>query len=391
MVVPDGAADEPLESLSGSTPLQSAITQNIDTLTITGRVGAAEVTPPDMYPGSDAANMALLGYNPVEYYTGRGPVEAAALNVPMSDSDVAFRCSLISTDGYRLLDYSSGHITTEEAAILIDFANQELGTDRIQLFPGISYRHILRWTGGDPYMSASLPHENMGKLLSEIYPTGAEDNVLRRFITQSFSILNTHPVNVRRRREGKNPANMLWPWGPGKSPALPPFQQIRGMSGAVVAAVDVVKGLGRLAGLEVPEVPGATGYFDTDYASKANTALEALKRHDFVWIHVEAPDEAGHLGSLKEKILAIENIDRLVIGTLLENLHNKVDFRLLCVPDHKTPLARKGHSIGPVPYLLYDSRKALNGGSSHPFDERILDKNIPPVEGFHLIEHLFDA
>jgi 2,3-bisphosphoglycerate-independent phosphoglycerate mutase len=390
LLVPDGAADEPIADLDGKTPLEVARTPYLDDLARAGLVGSVQVTPTYMYPGSDAANMALLGYDPARYYTGRGPIEAAAMGLPMEARDVAFRCSLITTDGETLLDYSAGHITTEEARPLIELANAKLGTRAMTLFPGVSYRHILRWHDGPTEVLTHPPHENMGKPLAAIYPTGEAESRLRGFIEDSLNLLDDLPFNKRRREEGKPPANTLWPWSPGRTPQLPSFLSLRGVTGAVISAVDVVRGLGRLTGLEVLNVPGATGYFDTNYEGKGRYALDALNRHDFVWVHVEAPDEAGHAGSIDEKIRAIENFDRLVVGTMLDGLKKLDDFRLLCAPDHMTPVATRGHAVGPVPFLLFDSRKPLRGGGHLPYDERALHETRTRLpEGYRLIEELF--
>jgi len=392
LLVPDGAADLPLDDLGGKTPLEVARTPYLDDLAKSGLVGSVQVTPAEMYPGSDAANMALLGYDPTRYYTGRGPIEAAAMGLPMDAKDVAFRCSLISTDGETLLDYSSGHIPTEEARVLVELANTKLGTRSRTLFPGVSYRHILRWHEGPVEVLTHAPHENMGKPLAGIYPVGDGESTLRGFIEDSFNLLDEHAINRKRRDEGKPPANMLWPWSPGRIPQLPSFLSRRGMTGAVISAVDVVRGLGRLTNLEVINVPGATGYFDTNYAGKGKYAVDALDRHDFVWVHVESPDEAGHAGSIDEKIRAIENFDKLVVGTILDGMKKLDDFRLLCAPDHMTPVSTRGHAVGPVPYLLYDSRSPIRGGGRLPYDERALhDTKIHLPDGFRLIDDLFAA
>ena len=390
LLVPDGAADEPIDELDGKTPLEVAKTPNLDRLAETGLVGAVQVTPLEMYPGSDAANMALLGYDPKKYYTGRGPVEAAAMGIPMETKDVAFRCSLITTDGETLIDYSAGHIATEDSKPIIEYANEKLGTRSMRLFPGVSYRHILRWTDGPVDVQTHPPHESMGKKLAEIYPVGDGDTKIKKFIEDSINLLDNHPYNRRMRDAGKPVANALWLWSPGRAPILPSFFQKRGMTGAVISAVDVVRGLGVLAGMEVVNVPGATGYFDTNYEGKALYAVDALDKHDFVWVHVEAPDEAGHEGSIEEKIRAIEKIDHYVVGTIVDKMKDRNDFRLLCVPDHKTPVKRRGHAIGPVPYLLYDSRKPLRGTNRYPYDERAVaeSKSVLP-DGYRLIDLLF--
>ena len=390
LLVPDGAADEPIDELDGRTPLEVAKTPNLDRLAETGLVGAVQVTPLDMYPGSDAANMALLGYDPKKYYTGRGPVEAAAMGIPMEPKDVAFRCSMITTDGETLIDYSAGHIATEDSHPIIEYANEKLGTRSMRLFPGVSYRHILRWSDGPVDVQTHPPHESMGKKLAEIYPAGDGDTKIKKFIEDSINLLDNHPYNRRMRDEGKSVANALWLWSPGRAPILPSFFQKRGMTGAVISAVDVVRGLGVLAGLEIVNVPGATGYFDTNYEGKALYAVDALDRHDFVWVHIEAPDEAGHEGSIEEKIRAIEKIDHYVVGTIVDKMKDRNDLRLLCVPDHMTPIKRRGHAVGPVPYLLYDSRKPLRGVNRYPYDERAVaeSKSVLP-DGFRLIDSLF--
>ena len=390
LLVPDGAADEPSPELDGKTPLEVARTPNLDRLAETALIGGVQVTPEDMYPGSDAANMALLGYDPVKHYTGRGPIEAAAMSIPMEEKDVAFRCSLISVDGEKLLDYSAGHITTEEALPIIELANKKLGTPSMRIFPGVSYRHILRWSNGPVEVKTNPPHENMGKFLKDILPEGEGDTKIRRFMDDSLNLLDDLDFNKKRRNEGKPPANMLWLWSPGRTPSLMPFARRRGMTGAVISAVDVVRGLGQLTGLEIVRVPGATGYFDTNYLGKGQYALDALDRHDFVWVHLESPDEAGHAGSLEEKVKAIEQFDKLIVGTILDGMKKFDDFRLLCVPDHKTPVATRGHSIGPVPFLLYDSRKPLRRGGLLPYDERALSEGKTHLpEGYRLIEELF--
>ncbi len=390
LLVPDGMADEPQEGLNGKTPLEAARTPNFDSLAQRGTVGMVHVTPAGMYPGSDAANMSLLGYDPTLHYTGRGPVEAAAMGIPMDPRDVAFRCSLVTTDGKSMLDYSSGHVATQDARALIELAASKLLGPRLNLFPGISYRHILLWNDGPTEVQTHPPHENMGRPLEEILPTGEQESRLRQLVWDSLDLLSNHPYNRRRRDEGKPEANTLWPWGQGRAPHLESFALRRGRTGAVITGVDVIRGLGRLAGLEVVDVPGATGYFDTDYAAKARYALAAFDRHDFVWVHVESPDEAGHLGDLDEKIKAIEAIDRDVLGPIVEGLRRLDDCRILVVPDHATPIRTRGHLEGPVPYLLFDSTSMRAG--KVPFDERAAHERVPRIEeGFRLIDELFGS
>ncbi len=389
MIVPDGMADWPLEEMDGCTPLMKARTPNLDRLARSAMLGKVRTVPEGMYPGSDAANMALLGYDPARFYTGRGPIEASAMGVPMNPDDVAFRCSLISTDGERLLDYSGGNIPTEDARILVELLEQKLSTPRIHFFPGVGYRHVMRWSGGPVEVACTPPHEMVGEPLKDHYPQGDGESVLRRLIEDSYELLSEHPINRKRVEEGKLPANMIWLWGQGRAPRLEPFALRWGLTGAVIAAVDVVRGLGVLVGLEVPVVPGATGYIDTNYRGKGEYALRMLEKHDFVYVHIEAPDEAGHHGDIEAKIWSIEQIDQHIVGQIVEGLQAQAEpFRLLVVPDHFTPIAKRTHAEGHVPFLLYDSQRPRS--SRHLYDESILQEpNLPTVEeGHRLIEYL---
>ncbi|CUU38743.1 MAG: cofactor-independent phosphoglycerate mutase [Fimbriimonadales bacterium] len=392
MIVPDGMADWALPELDGQTPLMKARTPAMDRLAREAILGKVLTVPEGMYPGSDVANMALLGYDPRQHYTGRGPIEAAAMGVELEPTDVAFRCSLISTDGERLLDYSGGNISTEEAHTLIQLLQEKLGTSKITFFPGVGYRHVMRWRGGPVEAVCVPPHEIVGSYLRDYYPQGDGEQTLIQLMEDSYEILSAHPINRRREDEGKLPANMIWLWGQGRAPKLEPFSLKWGKTGAVIAAVDVIRGLGRLAGLETPTVPGATGYIDTNYAGKGEYALRMLEKHDFVYVHIEAPDEAGHHGDVEAKIWAIEQIDKHIVAQIAEGLFaRKEPFRMLIVPDHFTPVAKRTHAEGFVPFLLYDSRQP------HPsrflYDELILEEpNLPTIEeGYRLIETLLEA
>jgi len=392
MIVPDGMADWALPELDGQTPLMKARTPAMDRLAREAILGKVLTVPEGMYPGSDVANMALLGYDPRQHYTGRGPIEAAAMGVELEPTDVAFRCSLISTDGERLLDYSGGNISTEEAHTLIQLLQEKLGTSKITFFPGVGYRHVMRWRGGPVEAVCVPPHEIVGSYLRDYYPQGDGEQTLIQLMEDSYEILSAHPINRRREDEGKLPANMIWLWGHGRVPKLEPFSLKWGKTGAVIAAVDVIRGLGRLAGLETPTVPGATGYIDTNYAGKGEYALRMLEKHDFVYVHIEAPDEAGHHGDVEAKIWAIEQIDKHIVAQIAEGLFaRKEPFRMLIVPDHFTPVAKRTHAEGFVPFLLYDSRQP------HPsrflYDESILEEpNLPTIEeGYRLIETLLEA
>jgi len=387
LLVPDGMADRPLDELDGKTPMQVAKKPNMNYLAAHGRVGAVQTIPQGMDPGSDVAAMSLLGYDPRVFYTGRAPIEAVSMQIPLEKSDVAFRCNLVSSDGEKMIDYSGGHVSTEEARELITFVNEKLGTRKLSFYPGISYRHIMVWHGGSPDVKTTPPHNITGKPLEGHWPEGDGDDILRGLMFDSLELLNDHPVNQKRRAEDKHPANMIWLWGQGRALDVPDFALKTGKTGAVVAAVDLVKGLGRAAGLKVPTVPGVTGYLDTHFEGKAQYALDALKDRDFVFVHVEAPDEAGHNGDIDAKIAAIENIDKRVLGPMLEGLKGQ-QFRILIAPDHVTPISIKTHASDTVPFIVYSSSEETE--TNLPFDERsVPDTKLRVEDGFRLIELLF--
>lgn len=389
MLVPDGMADLPMAELDGLTPMQAARTPNFDALAEQSLVGGVLTVPPGMYPGSDVANMALLGYDPRKYYTGRGPIEAVAMGVPLDEGDAAYRCSLVHSDGEMMLDYSSGHISTEEARPLIELIDQKLGGGRRKFYPGVQYRHIMAERGGSVDLKTIPPHDISGKPLAGYWPEGDGAERLQQLMFDSLELLDNHPINQKRREEGKAPGNMIWLWGQGYAPNLPNFLKTFGKRGGVITAVDVVRGLGRATGLQIINVPGATGYIDTDYVAKANYALTALDTLDFVYVHVESPDESGHEGNLDHKLRSIEDIDKKVLGTLREGMAKRDEYRLLIVPDHKTPIALRTHEEGPVPFLLYNSSKP-HTASHFPFDERAVIEATTQVEdGTRLIQMLF--
>lgn len=389
LLVPDGMADRPLDDLDGKTPMQVARKPNMDRLASQGRVGMVQTIPDGMDPGSDVAAMSLLGYDPAKYYTGRAPIEAASMQIPLDARDVAFRCNLISTDGYTMLDYSGGHVSTDEARELINLVNEKLGTRRVSFYPGVSYRHIMVWRDGSPDVKTVPPHNIIGQPLKPSLPDGDNDQALRNLMFDSFELLDGHPINQRRRDEGKLPANMIWLWGQGFSVNVPSFFSKTGLTGSVVAAVDLVKGMGIAAGLAAPNVPGATGYLDTNYEGKAEYALLALMKHDFVMIHVEAPDEAAHNGDIEAKIRAIEDVDRRVLRPLLDGLRGFERFRILIAPDHVTPIEIRTHAADPVPFVLYSSFE--DGNTNLPFDERaVLETKLRVEHGFKLIDLLLE-
>ena len=391
LLVPDGMADLPLAELDNQTPMQAAKTPNFDQLAEDSLVGSVLTVPTGMYPGSDVANMGILGYDPKKYYTGRGPIEAVAMGIPLDPHDAAYRCSLITTDGEKLVDFSSGHITTPESRELISLVDSKLGSSRLKFYPGVSYRHIMAWRDGKIDVKTMPPHDIVGQNLDKHWPVGDAEDQLRQWMWDSFELLDKHEINERRRDEGKNPGNMIWLWGQGYAPNMPSFFSTFHKRGAVISAVDVVRGLGRATAMSVINVPGATGYIDTDYEAKARYALDALDDHDFVYIHVESPDESGHEGNIEHKIQSIEDIDKKIVALLRNGMRKRSDYRLLIVPDHKTPISLKTHEEGPVPFLLYDSTKPHT--SSHfPFDERAVEEATTFVEeGTHLIRMLFAA
>jgi len=390
VIVPDGAADYPVEELGGLTPLQAANTKNMDWLASNGIAGSVRNIPQGYAPGSDVANLSILGYDPKIYYTGRAPLEAVSMGLNLSKNDVAYRCNLVTLkilDKKRILmeDYSAGHISSEEAKLLIEEINAKLGSDTIKFYPGVSYRHIMLWKNGSEDVECTPPHDITGKEISMYLPIGRNAQFLKELIFKSMEILKGHPVNKKRISEGKKPANSIWLWGQGKAPDLPKFHEKYGISGALISAVDLTKGLGILAGFHIINVPGATGWIDTNYAGKAEYALNALERVDFVYIHIEAPDEAGHQGDYKLKIKALEDIDKIVVGKILDEAPKRFkEFKILLLPDHPTPVKVRTHTPDAVPFVIYDSRKTYLG--DRKFSEEILDAPDIEIEGFKLMD-----
>mgnify|MGYP000067657196 CR=1 FL=1 len=357
VVVGDGMADEPIESLGGRTPLQAARTPNFDRVVREGVLGRAITIPQGMPAGSDVANLSIMGYDPRVYYTGRGPLEAASLGVELGEDDVAYRCNLVTLEDGRMKDYSAGHISSEEAGELIDALNENLKRTEwkgiISFHAGKQYRHLMVWKGGSEGPRCTPPHDILGEPFERFLPQGEGSELLRELIRWSWEVLREHPVNLKRAEEGEEPANSIWPWGQGRKPSMPGFEERFGVKGAAISAVDLVKGISRLAGLRVIEVPGATGYLDTNYKGKAEYALKALEEVDFVYIHVEAPDEASHAGDVSAKVEAIERIDEEVVGRLIEGIERFGKFRMMVMTDHYTPISIRTHTRGPVPFAVW--------------------------------------
>ncbi|RKY32875.1 MAG: cofactor-independent phosphoglycerate mutase [Candidatus Omnitrophota bacterium] len=357
VLVPDGMADYPIEELGGRTPLEVARTPNMDFIAKHGRLGRIKTVPDKMTPASDVANISILGYNPQVYYCGRGPLEAANLGVDLEDDDVAFRCNLITVLDDKLADYSAGHISSKEAEILIKFIDQKLGSKRFRFYPGVSYRHLMVAKAGArdnlQDVKCTPPHDIMGEKISKHFPKDGNAEILVELMENSRQVLETHEINTVRVDLKENPGNMIWLWGQGKKPSMPKFSERFGVDGAVISAVDLIKGLGLILGLDALKVDGATGYYDTDYLGKAKAALRVLEKKDFVFVHVEAPDEAGHNAHLREKITSIERFDHFIAGTILNAYKRKKNFRVLVLPDHATPISVRTHTRDIVPFGIF--------------------------------------
>ena len=361
VILGDGMADWPIESIGGLTPLEKAQTPEMDVISKMSEIGLAATIPDGMKPGSDTANLAVLGYNPEKYYTGRSPLEALSIGIDMEDTDIAIRCNIVTVSEDNLpyeqktiIDHSSGEITTEEAAELIEAVKNELEDDIYKFYVGTSYRHLTIWKNGI-VTELTPPHDILGKVVGEYLP---EEEKLYEFMKKSYDILNNHPVNINRAEKGLNKANSLWFWGAGTKPALDSFEGKYGKRGAMISAVDLLKGIAVGTEMKVIEVPGADGTLETNYEGKAQAAVKVLleDEYDFVYVHVEAPDEMGHQGSLEKKIKAIEHLDGRIIKPVFDALtESGEDFRMLILPDHPTPIEVRTHTAEPIPYMLYDS------------------------------------
>jgi 2,3-bisphosphoglycerate-independent phosphoglycerate mutase len=398
IVVGDGMADYPVESLGGKTPLMVARTPHMDWMASQGEIGLVRTIPDGFNPGSEIANLSIFGYNPVRYYTGRGPLEAASLRVNLAAVDIAFRCNLITLkfQGNEIVmeDFSAGHITDEEARKIIAGLNKEMGTNEIQFYAGVSYRHLMVLKNGAARFSSleklelTPPHDIIGKEISAFLPQ-TEEPVLT-LMKESQRLLKNHPVNQAREAKGLLPANSIWLWGQGGSPHMVTLKERFGMGGYVISAVHLIKGIGMLAGLEVLEVPGITGYFDTNYDGKAQYALRGLREKDFVYVHVEAPDEAGHMGDLRLKIDAIEAFDEKIVGAILKGMKEFKRYKILVLPDHPTPLSVRSHTADPVPYVIYSNEDGALSAHGRKFDEVSAGRSGISIEkGFKLIERFF--
>jgi 2,3-bisphosphoglycerate-independent phosphoglycerate mutase len=345
IVLGDGMADEPLAELGGRTPLEAARTPNFDRLAREGAAGMLRTIPEGFEAGSDIANMAVLGYNPEKYYTGRGPLEAMSMGIDLAERDIAYRCNLVMVENGVMQDFSAGHISSAESASLL--AALADAVPDVLVRPGVSYRNLLVVRNGKG-CATTPPHDIVGQEIAPYLPNGGDAGTLSRCVEESRKVFADHPVNAARKKSGKAPATQIWPWSGGKRPALPLFGKKYGKKGGIISAVDLLNGIGRCAGMEIITVPGATGYLDTDYDAKAKYALDAILHLDFLYLHIEAPDEAGHLGSIEEKVKAIERVDG-VVGTILDNFDGVV----AVLPDHPTPIRVKTHTRDPVPFVVH--------------------------------------
>lgn len=375
ILVGDGMSDHPIPELGNKTPLEVAKIPNMNAIAKAGTVGLVKTVPRGMKPASDVANLSILGYDPKLYYSGRGPLEAANIGIEVAEDEVAFRCNLITASNDMLADYSSGHITDKESKTLMEFLNERLGSDRIKFHHGKSYRNLVviktRSKGELTELiktDCTPPHDVSGQPIRKHLPKGKGAELLVKLMQESRGLLEKHEINKVRVDLGENPGNMIWLWGQGTNPNMPAFSGMFGVDGAVISAVDLVNGIGRLVGLEIVQVPGATGYYDTNYQGKGDYAVAALKSKDFVFVHVEAPDEAGHNGDMRAKITAIENFDKFVVGAVWNHLKNSGDYRIMVLSDHATPVAIKTHVSDPAPFAMAGTGVEHNGFDS--FNEK---------------------
>lgn len=374
IIIPDGCADEPLAELGGKTPLQAARLPNMDAIAQAGVVGRANNTPSHLPAGSDVANLCLLGYSPYEYFTGRAPLEAAAQGIQLGPEDWAIRCNLVTIEDQSMKSFTAGHVSTAEATELLRAMQDAVGLDYLEFVPGVSYRNLLLFRGAKkkaPFHTETRgtpPHDLTDRSVADDFPRGAGSDLLNDLMAKSVSVFADHPVNQARRAAGKLPATNIWLWGLGKTPSLKSFQELHGKSGAMITAVDLLRGLAALIGWRRIEVPGATGYLDTDYAAKGAYAIDALKTTDVVCVHVEAPDEASHEGRADAKVAALEEIDQKIVGPVHDALKTYGEYRILVLPDHPTFIRTKTHTHGDVPLVACGTGIAPDGSATYDED-----------------------
>ncbi len=396
ILVPDGMADRPLRELGGRTPVEAANTPNMDHITRAGVCGMAQTFFEGLPYDSSIANMSILGYDPRKYFCGRSPLEAANLGISLGGGDISLRANLITVGDGKISDFTAGHISSSEGAELIKALNDGLGQDGLRFYPGVSYRNILVLKSNlSPSLDfkATAPHDIVGKKCDEHRVSANSSKakktaeLINKLVADSCEILADHPVNARRIKGGKNPANSIWLWGAGSKPSMPSFKSMYGIDGSIVSAVDLLKGIGKVIGLDVLDVEGATGYLDTNYEGKADAAVESLSTVDFSYVHVEATDESGHEGNIEHKIQAIEDVDKKVLGRILDRLDG--EYRILMMPDHPTPIEVRSHTSEPVPYVIYNSSEK-GADSVKSFSEKLIREggSLPPTEAYKLMKSL---
>mgnify|MGYP001019286678 CR=1 FL=1 len=396
VILGDGMSDEPLAELGNKTPLMVARKPHMDYMAKKSEIGLVNTIPEGMSPGSDTANLSVLGYNPKKYYSGRSPLEALSVGVDMKDTDISLRCNLVTLsdddlpyEKKKIIDHSSSEISTADADVLIEAIRREMDNDIYKFYTGTSYRHLMIWDHGK-IVDLAQPHDILDKTIGEYLP---QDNNFRKMMVKSYDILNNHPINKQRKAKGLNKANSIWFWGAGTKPALDLFEEKYKKKGAMISAVDLLKGIAVGTGMKVVEVPGANGTLHTNYEGKANAATKVLleEGYDFVYVHVEAPDEMGHQGNVKNKIKAIENLDEKVVRIIFENMQKSgEDFRILIMPDHPTPISIRTHTADPVPYMIYDSRTDMDKSWGYDEEQASLSGNLIK-EGHTVINSLFET
>lgn len=398
LILADGMADEKIKDLGDKTPLECCKLPTVNNLAKQGEIGLVKTIPEGMSPGSDTANLSVMGYDPLIYHTGRSPLEAVSMGIELSDTDITFRCNLVTLsdeekyEAKTMIDNSAGEISSEEAAGLIQYINEKLGTDEIAFYPGVSYRHAMVWKNGPATFELTPPHDILDKKIKTFLPKGDHSNEILEMMIKSNALIKDHPINKKRIEEDKKPANSMWIWGEGKKPRLDSFMDKYGLTGRVISAVDLVKGIGICAGLESIDVEGATGNIHTNFDGKAQAAIEGLlKGQDFIYVHVEAPDECGHQGDQSGKIKSMELIDEKIVHPIIDYLKSQDEpFRILVLPDHPTPLSIRTHTSDPVPYVLFDSTKE-SYNENNSFDEVAAEKSQNYfANGYELTDYFLD-
>jgi 2,3-bisphosphoglycerate-independent phosphoglycerate mutase len=390
IIVPDGAADNPIEEFGMKTALEAAEIPNLDKISEIGRQGLVKTVPEGLDPGSDVAQMSLLGYDPLRYYTGRAPIEAVAQGIELGAADWIFRCNLVTIANKKMADHSAGHITTQEAKSLIKNLNEQFGNENIKFYPGVSYRHLLLFKNMNFDVETWPPHDNIGIEIENILPHGTGQEILIDLMARSQRLFANHDINKIRKDLGENPVSSIWLWGQGKKTLMDPFIERFGLKGVAITAVDLVRGLSKLIGFDIIEVEGATGFVDTNYQGKAEAAIKALENYDVVFVHIEGPDEAGHTGNAAAKKKGIEMIDKHIIGPVFNALQQYEDWRMLVLPDHPTPVATGAHSDDPVPFAM--AGKDVSGVIHKPFSEANAAKSGFVIEkGYQLMEYFLKA